>query len=66
VCVDVSVWVCVFVYTSLVTSKPADQSSQNWFEHFATVGHCEINFRPIEADETDKQGLPKAALCVLL
>ena len=50
VCVDVYVWVfvCVCVRSRasppIVTSDAADQSSPNRYEHFATAGHCEVQF----------------------
>ena len=58
VCVSVGSYECVCgfvsvcVYLPILTSEPADQSSRNRYEHFATAGHCEVKFRPIESDQT--------------
>jgi len=46
----VCVGVCVSVCDPILSSDPTDQSSRHLYEHFATQGHCEVKFLPIESD----------------
>ena len=51
---SVRVWLCLCVHL-IEYSDPADQTSRNLYEHFATGDHCEVKFRPVESDYTDEQ-----------